>query len=169
MDEYFDVVDENDIVTGRASRSECHNKGLVHRGSSVFIFNSEGELLLQMRSLSKDKCPGMFTASASEHLKLGEDYESGAERAIMEEIGIETELKQIGGVVRSYSDKTDKEHSALFIGHHDGPFTPDPIEVDSVEFRTVGWVKRNISSGIFTPCFIACFKAYMELRDSGKI
>ena len=55
MSEIFDIIDQNDNVIGQASREETHKKGLLHRVVDIFIFNSQGEILLQKRSEKKGK------------------------------------------------------------------------------------------------------------------
>ena len=48
MEEYFDVLNENGEFTGKtAPRKECHEKGLWHRAVYGFIFNRNGDVLLQ--------------------------------------------------------------------------------------------------------------------------
>lgn len=82
MEEIFDVCDEHDRVIGQAPRSVVHAQGLLHRAVHVFVFNSAGELLLQMRSRHKDEAPLQFTSSASGHLGAGETYEAAAPREL---------------------------------------------------------------------------------------
>lgn len=54
MEEMLDVLNELGEFTGRiATRNECHAKGLWHRAVYGFIFNNEGEILLQKRSNEK--------------------------------------------------------------------------------------------------------------------
>ena len=49
--EYFDVLNENGEFTGRVeSRDVCHKEGLWHRANYGFIFNKNGDVLLQKRS-----------------------------------------------------------------------------------------------------------------------
>ena len=48
-EEIFDVTDEHDNVIGQAPRSEVHARGLLHRAVHIFVFNTAGQLLLQMR------------------------------------------------------------------------------------------------------------------------
>ena len=75
MSEILDVVDENDHVIGKATREEIHSSELWHRGVHVFVFDSQGKLLLPIRSSTKDKFPNTYDCSVSEHLKTGETYE----------------------------------------------------------------------------------------------
>lgn len=87
--EVFDVVDDDDRVTGQATRSEVHAQGLKHRAVHVFAFTPHGELLLQKRSHLKDTCPELWDSSAAGHLDAGEDYAACVIRELEEELGLE--------------------------------------------------------------------------------
>ncbi len=79
--EYFEIVNEQGEVIGKAPRSECHgNPALVHRAVHVLVFNKKGELLLQLRSKDKDIQPGKWDTSVGGHLGVGESYQQAALR-----------------------------------------------------------------------------------------
>lgn len=67
------LVDEYDCVTGYETKRDCHLKknimeyGMLHRAFSVFLFNKQGELLLQQRSKEKITFPGYITNSCCSH------------------------------------------------------------------------------------------------------
>ena len=44
MEEQVILVDKNDTPIGKMGKLEVHQKGLLHRAISIFIFNSEGEM-----------------------------------------------------------------------------------------------------------------------------
>lgn len=92
MDEYLDVVDENNKVIGKEKRSIIHNSNMWHRGVHVILRDKEGNFLLQLRSPTKDKFPNRFDC-LSEHVNLGEEYLDCAKRGIKEELGVECDLK----------------------------------------------------------------------------
>lgn len=87
-EELLDVVDENDRVIGRATRGECHRKGLLHRSVSVFVFNSEGLFLIQQRSASKVLNASKWDRSVAGHVLSGQSWEEAARRELEEESGI---------------------------------------------------------------------------------
>ena len=87
-EEIFDVVNERDEVIGQAPRKEVHRLGLLHRAVHVLVFNARGEVFLQKRSMTKDKCPGLWDSSASGHVDAGEAYDATAVRELREEIGL---------------------------------------------------------------------------------
>ena len=47
------LVNEKDEPIGEMEKMEAHKKGILHRAFSVFIFNSNGEMLLQQRTSHK--------------------------------------------------------------------------------------------------------------------
>ena len=49
MDEVI-LVDENDVVLGKMEKLEAHQKGLLHRAFSIFIFNDKKEILALERN-----------------------------------------------------------------------------------------------------------------------
>jgi isopentenyl-diphosphate delta-isomerase len=130
-DEPFDIVDDSDRVTGSAPRSEIHARGLLHRAVHLWLFNPAGRILLQRRSLSKDREPGKWTSSVSGHVNAGEDYDAAMYREIPEEIGVPA------GTCRHFvrakyfhaCRETDQEFVWLYRAVHAGPFQPDPAEV----------------------------------------
>lgn len=98
MEELIDVLDENGIFTGEiVPRSEIHKKGLWHRAIVVAIINEKNEILLQQRSLKKEKNAGKWDISVAGHIATGQDALSAAAREINEEVcvmlGYRTEIK----------------------------------------------------------------------------
>ena len=59
MIEQVVLVDTNDQQIGLLEKIEAHQKALLHRAFSVFIFNSNDEMLLQKRASNKYHCAGL--------------------------------------------------------------------------------------------------------------
>ncbi|GAA5482473.1 16S rRNA (adenine(1518)-N(6)/adenine(1519)-N(6))-dimethyltransferase RsmA [Haloferula sargassicola] len=130
-DEVFDVVDEADEVVGQATRREVHDKDLMHRAVHIFAINGRGELLLQRRSLLKDRHPGVWDSSAAGHLDSGEDYPSAAVREMEEEMGItEVEPREVGRIAPC--EATGWEHVVLYQVRWEGRPEFPCAEVDAV-------------------------------------
>src|SRR5690554_1228119 len=87
-EDIFDVVNERDEVIDSQPRSVVHARGLLHRAAHVLVFNREGKVFLQKRSMKKDRQPGVWDSSASGHVDAGEDYDTCAVRELNEEIGL---------------------------------------------------------------------------------
>lgn len=92
--ELIDVLNENGIPTGEVlSRDEVHKRGLWHRAIIVAIVNKENQVLLQQRSDSKEKNPGMWDISVAGHISSGQDSLSAAAREINEEVSVDLGTK----------------------------------------------------------------------------
>lgn len=88
-EELLDVLDENGVKTGEVlPRSEVHKKGLWHRAIVVAIVNDENKILLQQRSMNKEKNAGLWDISVAGHLSSGQDSLAGANREISEEVSV---------------------------------------------------------------------------------
>jgi len=159
-EEIFDVVDELDRVIGQAPRSVVHANKLLHRAVHIFVFNSRGELLLQMRSALKDEYPRCYTSSASGHLGAGEAYETAAPRELAEELGLSGSLERLAKFPAG--PQTSYEHTVLFKLTTDEPPHFDRQEIDAVTFyqpsEIAGMIHRDPER--FCPCFVTLFAWY---------
>ena len=61
------LVDEFDNSIGTMEKLEAHQKGVLHRAFSIFLFNKQGELLIQRRSLIKYHSAGLWTNTCCSH------------------------------------------------------------------------------------------------------
>lgn len=136
--ELLDVVDENDQVVAVKTRGEIHAKGLMHRAVHILVFNQQGDLFIQKRSMSKDECPGLWDTSAAGHVDSGEDYASCAIRELSEELGItvESPLQFLFKLEPQIS--SGMEHNAVYSYIDDGPFELQEEEIDEG-----GWITKN--------------------------
>lgn len=150
QDELFYQVDENDTVIGSVKRHDAHhNPNIIHRASHVVIFNTHGEILLQQRSLTKDKYPGFWVDAASGHVEFGSDYLTTIIKETREEIGIDIrphEIDKLGKIlvkneleseyVTFYKFITDKKAADLKVSED---------EVINVEFFTIKQIKKMLN------------------------
>jgi isopentenyl-diphosphate delta-isomerase len=88
MEELLILVDENDKQIGVMEKMEAHEKGVLHRAFSVFIFNSKNELLLQQRADEKYHSPGLWSNTCCSHPLNGETVEIAVKRRLVEELGL---------------------------------------------------------------------------------
>ena len=135
MDELLDIVNDQDIVTGKELRSIAHRLGLQHRGVHVFLFTQDEKLLVQKRSADRAAYPSMLDCSVSEHVKAGESYLEAALRGINEEIGIDgIEIKPLIRFRMNYG-ANDNEISTLY----EGIVNPNSVNFDPVEIEEVNY------------------------------
>ena len=90
VEEYLDIVDENDNVIDKDTRENIWKRGLKHnvRVVNILIFNTKDKLLLPKRSMNRRIFPGCFDFSCGEHVLTGENYYDAAIRGLKEELGI---------------------------------------------------------------------------------
>lgn len=155
--EIFDVVDADDRVVRSEPRDVVHVNNLTHRAVHMLLFNREGELLLQKRSIWKDRNPGRWDSSAAGHVDSGEDYLQAARRELREELGVGApELERVGKLLPCA--ETGCEFIEVYRGSHEGPFTPALLEVETVGFFPMASVRAwaAASPQDFSPVFLLC-------------
>lgn len=162
--ELFDVVDSEDQVVGQATRGEVHAKGLLHRSVHILVFNSQGELFLQKRALTKDENPGYWDSSAAGHVNAGEDYRTSAHRELMEELGISGELQFF--MKFAASKETFGEHVETYLCTTDQKITINTVEISEGRFWPISEVRKLVSShpGRFTSTFHLFFDSYLKSK-----
>lgn len=112
--EYLDVLTENGIYTGKkASKSECHQKGIWHRSAYAFIINSKNEVMLQIRSHLKKVEPNTIDITLGGHILAGEFGIDALRREAKEELGIEIKEDDIKYLTCSTSENIDKEKNII--------------------------------------------------------
>lgn len=92
MKETIILVDKNDMDIGSIEKLEAHQKGLLHRAFSVFIFNSKGQLLMQQRADEKYHSAGLWTNTCCSHPNYGETTLDAIHRRMKEEMDMEAEV-----------------------------------------------------------------------------
>ena len=159
-EEFFDVVNERDEVAGRASRSEVHRRGLLHRAVHVLVFNSRGEIFLQKRSMTKDSHPGAWDSSASGHVDSGEDYDPCAVREVWEEIGLKLNSPPERIMRIEACADTDQEFLWVYRCESEGPFTLHPEEIERGDWFAPDEVSRRVTESPqeFAPAFVLIWK-----------
>jgi len=87
------LVDEQDNQIGLMEKIETHEKCLLHRAFSGFVFNDSGELLIQKRSSTKYHNPGIWANTVCSHPRHGELIKDAVKRRLGEELGFILDFK----------------------------------------------------------------------------
>lgn len=147
MKEYIILVDTNDRETGVIEKLEGHEKGLLHRAFSVFIFNSKKELLLQQRALNKYHSAGLWTNTCCSHPRPGEDCHAAANRRLKEEMGMEAALTYTTHFIYRTEFENglcEHEYDHVFTGISDEQPQPNPEEVNAYCWLSIDDIKDRI-------------------------
>jgi isopentenyldiphosphate isomerase len=161
MTELFETFDDAGNPIGLVERATVHAQGIWHKSSHIFLFRSDGRLIVQRRAAGKDLYANRLDYSVGEHLQPGETHEQAAHRGLQEELDVRgVTLEPLGGIRRArYEDEAlgvkDHEIQQAFRGTYDGPITPDPIEVADVASLPLEDIAKLIDEdpGRFTPWF----------------
>ncbi len=165
-DDFFAVVDENDVVVDRQRRSFVHKNGLMHRAVHAIVIGNNGKILAQMRSKYKDRAPLCYTTSSSGHVDYGETYEDALVRETKEELGIDTELADYIYIGKLDACKqTDMEFVKVYVLRHNGPFVFPPAEIDSLDWYTKAEIERLMQTNPekFSGAFVYVYKYFVQI------
>jgi 16S rRNA (adenine1518-N6/adenine1519-N6)-dimethyltransferase len=137
--EIHDVVDRDNVVTGRASRKEVYEKRLNHRG----------EMLLQLRGRDVSFMPHHWVTSAGGHVIAGETYEQAAARELKEELGVSGNLEFFCRDPYTYDggDGRSIKFIEVFRTVIESGFVPNTREVERAEFFSMDEIRRMIARG----------------------
>ncbi len=93
--EHVILVNESDQQIGIMEKMAAHIVPRLHRAFSIFIFNSQGKLLLQQRALTKYHSPGLWTNTCCSHPRNGETMEQATSRRLQEEMGMTCDMHEV--------------------------------------------------------------------------
>lgn len=133
------LVNEKDEALGTMEKMAAHEKALLHRAFSVFVFNANGDLLMQQRAFSKYHSGGLWTNTCCSHPRPGEQVADAAIRRLQEEMGFKTNLtKAFDFMYKAAFDNglTEHEFDHVFTGIYEGPIHFNPNEVAAYAFMT---------------------------------
>ncbi|WP_435414762.1 isopentenyl-diphosphate Delta-isomerase [Polaribacter aestuariivivens] len=172
MEEQVILVDTNDQQIGLMEKIEAHEKALLHRAFSVFIFNKKGELMLQQRAASKYHSPLLWTNTCCSHQREGESNIEAGKRRLQEEMGFTTELKEVFSFMYKApfdNGLTEHEFDHVMVGNYEEAPQLNKNEAENYKWMTLEAVKADIKNKpeIYTEWFKIIFdKSYEKLADA---
>jgi isopentenyl-diphosphate delta-isomerase len=111
-EEPVDILDEQGSKTGQVLlKSQAHTQGLWHGAGHIWIYNSKGEVLLQLRSPKKIVRPNIWDVSIAGHIAAGKTPLETVVEEAQEELGLTVnpkDLKFLGNV--NYEDIQEPGH-----------------------------------------------------------
>jgi isopentenyl-diphosphate Delta-isomerase len=153
MEDRVILVDESDREIGSAGKLEAHRDGKLHRAFSIFVFNSEGQLLLQKRSMKKYHSDGLWSNTCCSHPQPGEKMETEVLRKLQQEMGFQCELQWIFRFayrIQFKNNLIENEIDHVFIGRFDGSPSPNPDEVDGWKWMDLEAVVKDVKLHPYT-------------------
>lgn len=168
------LVNERDEQVGTMEKMEAHRKGIFHRAFSVFIFNHNGEMLLQQRAAGKYHSANLWTNACCSHPRPGETALAGAQRRLKEELGFEVKLQKAFEFTYHASfdnGLTEHEYDHVFVGEYEGEILPNPEEVQAYAFKQMDAIQKELreTPGKYTAWFAIAFPMIEEwAREKDK-
>ena len=157
------LVDEHDREIGLMEKIEAHEKALLHRAFSVFIFNENGEMLLQQRAFTKYHSGGLWTNACCSHPRQNEEVMQAAQRRLQEEMGFTTELKKaFSFTYKAAFDNglTEHEFDHVFIGTYNGVINFNKDEVHQYKYASIAQIENMLA--LNPPDYTVWFKIAFE-------
>jgi isopentenyl-diphosphate Delta-isomerase len=170
------LVDQNDVALGSMFKQLAHTEGKLHRAFSVFIFNRNGELLLQQRALNKYHSAGKWTNTCCSHPRPGEETLEAAHRRLKEEMGMECILRPAFCFqYHAFLDNglIEHEYDHVYFGSTDFVPVPNPDEVANFEYINLLTLEKELAN---TPekytawlkiCFEELLLTYKKMHPHG--
>ncbi|UMB55489.1 isopentenyl-diphosphate Delta-isomerase [Lutibacter sp. A64] len=167
MEEQVILVNEKDEQIGLMPKMEAHEKALLHRAFSVFVFNDKNQLMLQQRAADKYHSPLLWANTCCSHQRDGERNIEAGKRRLQEEMGFVCELEEkTSFIYKAPFDNGLTEHELDHIMV--GTYSEDPVinreEVAAFKWMTLEEVKEDISQKpeIYTEWFKIIFEKFYE-------
>lgn len=161
------LVNEKDEKIGLMPKQEAHEKGVLHRAFSVFVFNSKNELMLQQRALHKYHSPGLWANTCCSHQRDGETTLDAGRRRLQEEMGFVTNLKETTSFIyKATFDNglTEHELDHILVGSYEENPKINTDEVADWKWMDLETVRKDIETHpeIYTAWFQIIFEKFYQ-------
>ncbi|MFN2456958.1 MAG: isopentenyl-diphosphate Delta-isomerase [Chitinophagaceae bacterium] len=173
------LVNKEDQTVGVMEKLEAHQKGLLHRAFSVFIFDNKGRMLIQQRSQQKYHGAGLWTNACCSHPLPHESTENAAGRRLFEELGFTTSLEKVFEFLyhsEVENNLIEHEFDHVFAGEYDGAINVNPLEVSDFCYKDLQEIKWSMQEQPhkFSSWFKLAFPAietwwHQQYRNQNKV
>lgn len=168
------LVNELDEVIGSMEKMEAHEKALLHRAFSVFLFDKNGNMLLQKRAATKYHSPSLWTNACCSHPMPGETTQQAALRRLQEELGITATIKKaFHFTYKAEFDNglTEHEFDHVFVGEFEDELHLNREEVSDTCYKSMNEIKNEMEhhAGHYTAWFKIAFPLLEEWLLQNKL
>ena len=148
MEEVILVNTDNEVL-GYMEKMEAHEKGLLHRAFSIFLFNTKGEILLQKRAISKYHSGGLWTNTCCSHPRKNESFLDAAIRRLSEEMGMSCVLNEVFSFIYKAeldNNLTEHEYDQVLFGITDQIPVLNKAEAEDYKYIKPDQLKIDIQA-----------------------
>lgn len=147
IEEKVILVNEKDEPIGTMPKMEAHEKAVLHRAFSVFVLNDKKEIMLQQRAHHKYHSPLLWTNTCCSHQRVGETNIQAGNRRLKEEMGFDTELKELFHFIYKApfeNGLTEHELDHVLIGYYKDKPAINLEEVESWKWMKIEDIKVDM-------------------------
>lgn len=167
------LVNEHDEQIGLMPKLEAHQKAVLHRAFSVFVLNSQNEIMLQQRAHQKYHSPLLWTNTCCSHQREGETNIQAGTRRLHEEMGFVTELKELFHFIYKApfdNGLTEHELDHVMIGYYNEAPLINSDEVESWKWMKIEDVKNDmeVHPELYTVWFKIIFEEFYHYLEDHK-
>ncbi|HBK84009.1 MAG TPA: isopentenyl-diphosphate delta-isomerase [Flavobacterium sp.] len=168
------LVDTNDVPIGSMEKMAAHEQGVLHRAFSVFVLNDNNEVMLQQRAVHKYHSPLLWTNTCCSHQRAGETNIQAGKRRLLEEMGFETELKELFHFIYKApfeNGLTEHELDHVMIGYYNNTPKINLEEVENWKWMKIDDIKHDIQlhPTILADWFKIIFDKFYHYLEDHKI
>ena len=170
LEENVILVNERDEPIGLMPKMEAHEKAVLHRAFSVFVLNSKNEIMLQQRAHHKYHSPLLWTNTCCSHQREGETNIQAGSRRLFEEMGFQTELKELFHFIYKApfdNGLTEHELDHVMIGYYNEAPIINTEEVEAWKWMPIEAVKIDIQNNpdLYTIWFKIIFDQFYHFLE----
>jgi isopentenyl-diphosphate delta-isomerase len=147
--DYVILVNTNDEEIGSMEKMDAHRQALLHRAFSVFVFNTDRQLLIHRRAFDKYHSAGLWTNTCCSHPRPGEATIEAAYRRLQEEMGFTCPLeKSFEFIYKTELEDGLYEHEFdhVFTGEFSGVPDINPDEVSEWKYISLAELEMDVNA-----------------------
>lgn len=137
MKEPITIVDENDAPITVVDRDMVDYDTQIYRVAALWLVNTNGDVLIAQRKLTKKKDPGLWGPSVAGTVEESETYEQNIQKEVFEEIGLQDIV--LHPVTKTYVDNPRKYFCKWFTATVDWTDMSNFV-VQQEEVEAIAWV-----------------------------
>lgn len=164
------LVNELDQQIGLMPKLEAHEKAVLHRAFSVFVLNDNNEIMLQQRASQKYHSPLLWTNTCCSHQREGETNIQAGNRRLFEEMGFNTELKELFHFIYKApfdNGLTEHELDHVMIGYYNEKPKINREEAEDWKWMKIEDVKSDmlLNPDVYTVWFKIIFDEFYHFLE----
>jgi len=172
MTEYVVLVDEQNNELGSMEKLEAHEKWVLHRAFSIFLFNEAWEMLIQQRDSWKYHCGWLWSNTVCSHQRVWESTLNASVRRLDEELWIQYDIDDLEElwsemyIAEFENGLTEHEYDFIVTWKYNGEVVMNPEEVMNYDWISLDTLREDMKNSPekYTPWFkIIMKKEYFEI------